>query len=314
MGSFRALLMAGAVVTGAASVARAADLPPPPQLEPTLAPVAAYDGWYLRADVGVNNAILDDFTSNASQAPRRVPGFKIEQSNLGDSVSGGGGVGYQFNSFLRFDLTGEYRTSQEFEAVESYSIRGANSVVGRGFDHYHGSFQNSVFLANAYLDFGHWCGFTPYAGGGAGFAYNRVGSLNDTGVGSTAPGGQGNGGFGFIHQATATTSFAWAATAGISYDITPNVKLDVSYRYLNMGDANSGRIGCTTRSSFCEKQKYSLAANDFRIGLRWMFNTVGPAVPVGPVAPYPVAYDPPPAPAPVYRTVSPAPGPVVRRY
>ena len=33
----------------------------------------------------------------------------------------GGGIGYEFNNWLRFDVTGEYRTKAEFKAIGSYT-------------------------------------------------------------------------------------------------------------------------------------------------------------------------------------------------
>lgn len=288
MGSLKALLIAGAVATGAASVSHAADLPP---LAPTIAPEPEYGGWYIRGDVGVGSAILDKFESSASTMPRRVPGFRIDESNLDDSAFVDAGVGYAFNSFLRFDVTGEYRTSQRFQAIESYAFPGVPNVNGgpnsRGSDTYNASLQSAVFLANAYFDFGHWYGFTPYVGAGAGFALNTVASLTDVGAGSTAFDSRGNGGLGFA-PTRSVTNFAFAGMAGVSYDITQNVKLDIGYRYLNMGEAQSGKIACTTANSVCERQKYRLASNDFRVGLRWMFSAPPPVMPA--------AYEPPPPP------------------
>jgi opacity protein-like surface antigen len=36
------------------------------------------------------------------------------------------------------------------------------------------------------------------------------------------------------------TNFAWALYAGLAYDVTPGVTIDLSYRYLDLGDAKSG--------------------------------------------------------------------------
>jgi opacity protein-like surface antigen len=285
MGSLKALLIAGAVATGAVSVAGAADLPPPP-LAPTIPPVQAdYGGWYIRGDVGVGHASLDRFESNLASS---TPGFSYDESHLDDSAFVGAGIGYEFNSWIRFDVTGEYRTSQRFQAIESYNVGAFFTPpdASRASDTYNGSIQSAVFLANVYLQAGNFYGFTPYVGGGAGMSYNTVASLTDVGAGSTAAGGVGNGGLGFA-PSNSKASFAWAAMAGVSYDITPNVKLDIGYRYLDMGDAVSGTIVCTIQCTG-ERHKYRLSSNDIRIGLRWMFN----APPQ--LAQIPVAYEPPP--------------------
>src|ERR1700710_958721 len=114
MGSLKALCIAGAVASGLTTMARAADLPPPPQFEP-VAPAVDFSGWYLRADVGVGAAMQNKYTSNFAN----VPGFTINERHLDDSAFAGVGVGYKFNTWLRFDATGEYRTSQRFQSIES---------------------------------------------------------------------------------------------------------------------------------------------------------------------------------------------------
>jgi opacity protein-like surface antigen len=60
MGSLKSYAIAGAVALGASSSALAADLPPPPMMEPH-APRASSigSGWYLRGDVGVGGTNYD---------------------------------------------------------------------------------------------------------------------------------------------------------------------------------------------------------------------------------------------------------------
>lgn len=40
----------------------------------------------------------------------------------------------------------------------------------------------------------------------------------------------------------AQTNFAWALHAGVAYKVTPSFALELSYRYLNVGNAQSGRV------------------------------------------------------------------------
>ena len=70
--------------------------------------------------------------------------------------------------------------------------------------------------------------------------------------------------------------------AGLSFDVTQNLKLDLGYRYLDYGKFTSGASHCLTSarrrasaparaaSSYVVYSKNDLASNDFRIGLRWM--------------------------------------------
>lgn len=254
MDRFKVLSLAGLMALAAVPATHAADLlPPPPQFEPYPEPIES-SGWYLRGDVGVGNTIQGKVSSSFTGGAV-PPGFTLNERHLDDSALAGIGVGYEFNNWFRADITGEYRTSARFQAIES---------SGPGFDTYNGSVQSSVVLANGYVDFGHWHGFTPYIGAGVGGAFNQVASLTDVGAGTFA------GGIGWA-PTKSSTALAWALMAGVSFDVTHNLKLDISYRYLDMGNAVSGPIACATGCGATESQKYHLASNDIRIGARWMF-------------------------------------------
>ena len=272
------LAIAGVVAATATVAAHAADLslPPPPLVIPQ--PVAfESSGWYLRGDVGVGMNTLDKIKSTFDPAVV-VPDPRFDQVDLGDTAFVGAGVGYKFNNWLRGDVTGEYRTSQTLTATQSYNIGYffAPPTKQRDFDQYGAKLQSSVFLANGYVDLGTWYGFTPYVGGGVGAAYHRLNGLYDVGPQS--------GGFGFAKN-TDKTDLAWAIHAGVGYDVTQNVKLEIGYRYLDMGSLTSNSIACQN-TPVCpqEKQRYDLASHDFHIGMRWLLSAPEPA----PYAPAPL--------------------------
>jgi opacity protein-like surface antigen len=63
--------------------------------------------------------------------------------------------------------------------------------------------------------------------------------------------------------------------------VTQNLKLDLGYRYLDLGKFTSGSMRCLNGTGFisggpangCEpgiQSNRDVAFNDFRIGLRWM--------------------------------------------
>ncbi len=289
MGKLKALLLAGTVAFGATGSVHAADLPPPPAFEPAPIEPVEFGGWYLRGDVGVGIASRPEIRSTFSDV---VPNPRFDEQRLGDSAFVGAGVGYQFNHWLRLDATGEYRTSQSLNAIQSFNAGAFFTPPNnsRGYDLYTGSVQSSVFLANAYIDIGSWYGITPFVGGGIGGSFNRIYGLTDVGVGG--PGGFGNGGFGFAKEKD-SFDLAYAAMAGLSYAISPNLKLELAYRYLNMGQATSAPIICvnTTGCTF-ETQRLRLQSQDIKLGMRWMFNDIAPIAPV--------MYSPPPQ-APLVR-------------
>lgn len=280
MGKLRALVLAGAVALGGVGAAHAADmLPAPPPLEPfTPAQSPDFSGWYLRGDVGVGITSLGKMSSTLAPGTF-APDYRYDQANLTDAASIGIGVGYQFNNWFRADITGEYRTTQDYSAATSYTNYipggGVTPICGdlvdnpRCSDFYHGTVQSSVFLANGYADLGTWYHVTPYIGAGAGMAYNRVGPIYDNSIGNTG------GGF---SASSGKSDFAWALMAGLGYTVNPRLRLEIGYRYLHMGDVSSSPIVCQNTSGCgLEVQNFKLASQDIRIGMRWMFSDYGPS-------------------------------------
>ncbi|GAC1329232.1 MAG: outer membrane beta-barrel protein [Beijerinckiaceae bacterium] len=196
-----------------------------------------------------------------------MPGFQIDRAKLDDSFLIGAGVGYQWNSFVRFDVTGEYRSHHNFMATESYANTFRNpNCAARCFDTYHANLRTGVVLGNAYVDLGTWYGLTPYVGAGVGVAFHSFTDLQDVSV-------QPAGGFGFADDRN-QTNLAWAVMAGLAYTINPRLKLELGYRYLNMGTIKGNAIVCQNQPFGCplEQQTFKVASHDFRLGMRWMFN------------------------------------------
>src|SRR5436190_10611750 len=112
-------------------------------------PVVEAGGWYLRGDVGVGAQSFKSFDFTQTNVATGGPwpaSWRIDQKDVKDAVFIGAGIGYQWNSWLRFDLTGEYRTDVKFKAVGSYD----NGAGGRFFDVYDGDHRAVVALANFY--------------------------------------------------------------------------------------------------------------------------------------------------------------------
>jgi opacity protein-like surface antigen len=237
-------LAAFAALTASPAV-RAADmpLPPPAAAEPCC-------NWYLRGFVGegMTNKFKLDFLEN----PAHTTNFVFDQHSNSDTFFIGGGVGYNFNSWLRFDGTVEYRGRTQVNA------RGTYDALGDG-DSYQGYIKSWVFLANAYVDLGTWNCFTPYVGAGVGGAYNQLVDFVDMGIGTTGAG------FG---RNSANWSPAWALHAGISYDLSKSLKVDLAYRYLNYGSVTD-TVDCI---GGCIPDSYkfnNLSSHDIMLGLRW---------------------------------------------
>jgi opacity protein-like surface antigen len=274
------LLLATGVLAGASVGARAADLLPPPPPPPGPPPIV-FAGWYLRGDGRVGANVLSELRSTFSPTVT-VPAPLFNSSSIGDAGFAGGGVGYQFNNWFRFDVTGEYRTAAQYSAIQSYtdiwSAPGASpcGTPARCHDTYHGQHSAAVFLGNAYFDLGTWYGISPFVGAGLGLAVNWFQNFYDL---SAQPAG----GFGYTADLT-RTNFAWAVMGGLAYNVTPNLKLEVGYRYLDMGKISTNPVSCQG-VAICprEIQSFYLASHDIRLGFRYLLAGFAPAPVLAPL-------------------------------
>jgi opacity protein-like surface antigen len=270
MGKRIALIFAAAVTIGTGPAIAADLLPPPPPVE---VPQVDFSGWYLRGDVGIGWTQLNDMRSTFAPGSF-VPGFQVDRAKLDDAFFIGAGVGYQWNSWVRFDVTGEYRAHQNFMATESYANIFGLACGARCFDSYHANLRTGVVLGNAYVDVGTWYGITPFVGAGVGVAFHQFSDLQDVSL-------QPAGGFGFAQDRN-QTNLAWAVMAGLGYTVNPRLKLELGYRYLNMGTIKGNQIVCQNVPNGCplEQQTFKVSSHDFRLGMRWMFNDLPPPPPL----------------------------------
>ena len=296
MSSVKKVFAAGATAaTMLGGQASAADMPQPPIVyQPAPVVVNQFDGWYLRGDIGITNQQVKSF-ENVSFAT--APGFRfLDEPAFDSGLMVGLGVGYQYNDWLRFDITGEYRGKTRFTGLDRYTT---------GTNDYTGSKSEWLFLANAYLDLGTWWCITPFIGAGVGVANLTIGNYRD--INEIAGGG------GWAKDNT-ETNFAWALHAGASYAVTKSFAVELSYRYLNLGDGKSGDTINLDGTNLVDNPTTvkDITSHDVRLGVRWTCcedNTVNR--PYAPAMPTPVYAQPLPQVLAVPQTYAPPPPPPV---
>ncbi len=172
-----AMIFAG-VAGFAPFAAQAADMQPYSPVEPPPVddPVEWGSGWYLRGDIGWQNVQLPAVTGDFATI-----------KGVDNIVSGGLGGGYQFNDWLRADLTVDrsvFRMNRALDTVwcpyapvplytqDSQGQKQQIGVMANPSDtcapQAKGTLNRTSFLVNGYLDLGHYWGFTPYVGAGLG--------------------------------------------------------------------------------------------------------------------------------------------------
>ncbi len=256
------VLVAAGAITLLASAAQSADmaLMPPPGPPPMAA--ADFGGWYLRGDIGMSNQKV----KNLYNVLYNAPGTSVVPQGMefDSAPTFGVGVGYQFNSWLRADITGEYRGKAAFSGIDIVRFNGTPI----GVDQYTAKKSELLFMANGYADLGTWWNVTPFVGAGIGAARNTISGFTDT-----CPVGCGGGSVAY-GATNSKWNFAWAVHAGLGYRVNNNLTVELAYRYLDLGDAASGDLVTYTgvNNVYNPMEFRNITSHDVKLGVRWMLN------------------------------------------
>lgn len=282
MGQTRSIIFATALIMAPVATANAADLglPPPPPL--AVAQPCCTGPVYFKGFVGAANPFVGSISSELFE----FNDFEVFHEDIKSSPLFGVGLGYAWNSWLRFDVTGEYRGKSLFIAQDRFPggngtfSRASNDADGTflpGTNEYTADIESWVGLANVYIDLpsGLCDCLTPYVGAGVGFASISVLGLKDVNVPNSSV---------FYAADHTETNFAWAVYGGLAYDVNPSVTLDLGYRYTDIGDARSGRVTAfDDSSSYASLDIDDIRSHDLMLGVRWKLGHQA-------VAPMPIAY------------------------
>ena len=195
-------------------------------------------GWYLRADIGYR-------WNNGGPSNSNVTSERYTNSY---DASLGFGLKYQwFRADVIYDRSVPARVST-FTSVATDQPQFTAKI------------RSEMVLVNGYVDFGTWGGFTPYVGGGLGVARLKSTNYVDTTDSPSVTGVMGPG---------KSQNFAWAAMAGVAYQISPSWMIDVGFRHLDLGEVpSSDGAGIRTNAIVFKGQ----TVNEVRIGLRYLLD------------------------------------------
>jgi opacity protein-like surface antigen len=269
-------LLAGTAIFGLSAVVHAADMGGPYRAAPQVisaAPEPAFSsGWYLRGDVGIGLMQKGSWAETTIDSGLYAPSG-WDSRKLDNVAIFGVGAGYQINEYLRGDVTVQYRTRSKVSGVNSITDTWNTTTPqtpGGWKDRIDGKLDSFVVMANGYADLGRFSGFTPYVGAGIGVAYNRLSQIDDYGVGT------GNAGASGSYGSSSNGSFAWALHGGFAYDLTQNLKMDLGYTYMNLGEARSGDLRCGVPCSGGSLRIKDITSHDIHLGLRYVFSEPAP--------------------------------------
>lgn len=247
-----------------AGVARAAD-DPIDAPEVTIGAAGHPQGLYMRTDLSYA-PWRNEGDPSVSLFDTAAAGFNNDRFGHADverPISGGVGIGYQFSDLVRADVTGEY-FSGRFDADGQLAFPcdgdASGTTCGTGLK---SDYRAIGLMANGYVDLATLAGFTPYAGAGVGATHVRFSDVSlstaciaGTGVCTGVSDGTAS------YSGESSWRFTYALTAGVSYDVSERVKLDVSYRYSHIA---SGVVIDSARARVSDD---GLSRHELRAGLR----------------------------------------------
>ncbi|MFN0219688.1 MAG: outer membrane protein [Hyphomicrobium sp.] len=254
----------------------------PGTLVPAPAPVPEYKpSWYFRLDAGLG-VVSDPDVSGSISGLDGAPGDLTGPDSvpLASSLSPswfetdfdtfltlGGGVGYYFGGGWRMDATLEKRSNDDVTGFgitdfdDTFTGPSGSYVDSDGVDGTgpqtrflitdSAKIDGTFWMLNLYYDLWQGRSFTPYVGAGVGFSWNQVSrrqtvERQDCAAGPpcAAPGDFVSAGSVTETNEGDTVSFAAAAMAGFSYQVSDITSIDIGYRYLFIGsDSTSMSVG-----------------------------------------------------------------------
>ncbi|MBA0098765.1 outer membrane protein [Stenotrophomonas indicatrix] len=205
---------------------------------------SADEGYYVTGRV--IDAVHKAANMDASARPgigQFVPGEERKEF-----ATGAVGVGYTFSN--------GWRTEGEYTFRRNNTFTSGSSTFATSFNV--NDIESQRLMLNVYRDFAIADGWSVYGNGGIGLVHVKSG------------GWQGNESRRYID--TTRTQLAWALGAGVSYAPIDRLTMDLGYRYVSMGTAESGwNAFPNARGLQDEKLSLDLTSREIYLGARYAF-------------------------------------------
>jgi opacity protein-like surface antigen len=230
--------------------ALAADYDPPIYVDqaPDYQPVEIGSGWYLRGDVS--------YLANKSFEKQDFAFTPASFSNDETPVFASVGFGYHFNDYLRADLNLGYLPGNKVSVGYDDSATAVEPTIASA------NLKNYAFtgLLNGYVDLGTYVGVTPYVGAGIGF----IRSTSKLSASYTTENGDDTDDFVLKNNRT-QYAFAYTLNAGLAYQVSKNLLVDLGYQYFSAPDAEY----VTAESLTSYPVRKGISNHQVKLGLRY---------------------------------------------
>ncbi len=193
-------------------------------------------GFYVGADIIAAKKKAKDMHNS----PQLQDGTFTVHKNSKSFVTGSLGVGYQFNDLFRLGF--EYVLPKKNEFTSS-----------QGLDMNYHKVKGQRIMLNGYLTYPVNDLFSIYGTAGVGYARLKSSGYQNSEAYSFNTSSNGN--------------FAWSLGAGVSFKPIDNTHIDLGFRYVDMGKADTGVSRFGTQN---QKMKAKISSTEFTLGVRYM--------------------------------------------
>ncbi len=191
-------------------------------------------GFYVGADIIGAKQKAKDMHNSLQEGP------VVVHKNSKSFVTGALGLGYQFNDLFRMDLEYVLPKKNEFTLSQNGQLN-AHKIKGQRL------------MLNGYLTYPVNEQFSIYGTAGIGYARLKSSGYQNSEAYSFNTKSNGN--------------FAWSVGAGISFKPVDNTYIDLGFRYVDMGKADTGMSRFGKQN---QKLKAKVSSTEVTLGVRYM--------------------------------------------
>jgi len=224
-----------------------------------------YAEWYIRGDVGIGRYTDMDGNGNSAGADFGVNGLDFD-----NIFSAGVGFGRYITPNIRLGLDVDYRhrSSSTFLTGDPAAVAPLTNLGTIPLE-----LTSTTVMLNAVYDFAPERRWSPYVGGGIGWAFHNLEFNGSSFTNSiTAPPALETGTV--SSSGSTSSSFAANLVTGVSVNIRKGLFLDVGYKFSYLGDAgmnfnytHPSLVAGADTSSVIDMD--DIMTHEFKIGLRY---------------------------------------------
>lgn len=222
----------------------------------------ADSGFYTSLKAGISDTKFEDYKLTLAQGDESII-FKHKDADESIYPNISAAIGFDFSKVSKVNARAELEYTYKDKAtfapnISSGIFNGNEEQAPPNIPSYVvNELRTQSLMLNGYYDFKNTTKFTPYLSAGLGVSRIENDISTNPEIFNSSE-----------HISTDTNNnFAWTAGAGVAYQVTKNVALDLAYRYVDAGEIETSLS--FDGANF--KNTADLISHDYSLGIRYNF-------------------------------------------